>query len=304
MRPAILAAALTLLLAAPPAGAEAAPFCFEGLFLVDGDPEASVQLEDRWLEIGDCPPAEARLRATRKGTQVKARLDAVGCALRRPFGGGGFANEMAALSWNVLSGLVSTGAQRRAKPKAPRFKALIAPDCQSIEGRVSLGRTRQPFEASAAPPCEGCPCTGNLECGEGLFCSKAEGACGEVGACALRPGICPSDEWAPRCGCDGRTYADDCDVARAGVSILHAGACETSCGTPDELACAEGEHCVPLPEACDLVSVGGSCVEDDVDCTQDKDPVCGCDGVTYHNSCARSAAGVPLAHYGKCPKAR
>jgi hypothetical protein len=39
---------------------------------------------------------------------------------------------------------------------------------------------------------------------------------------------------------------------------------------------------------------------DDI-CTEQYEPVCGCDGRTYGNACHAQREGVRVAHQGECP---
>jgi hypothetical protein len=45
------------------------------------------------------------------------------------------------------------------------------------------------------------------------------------GICVVKPETC-ADPIAPVCGCDGRTYDNDCERLRVEVQKNHEGACE------------------------------------------------------------------------------
>jgi hypothetical protein len=65
------------------------------------------------------------------------------------------------------------------------------------------------------------------DCPTGRFCDTPAGACGNskaVGQCAAKPQICYM-LYMPVCGCDGKTYSNDCVRQSAGVSLAHNGAC-------------------------------------------------------------------------------
>ena len=65
------------------------------------------------------------------------------------------------------------------------------------------------------------------QCNRGLFCQRQAGQCfiADIsGTCARIPRFCPRI-FLPVCGCDGKTYANDCERERARVSKNHDGRC-------------------------------------------------------------------------------
>ena len=69
-------------------------------------------------------------------------------------------------------------------------------------------------------------CRVNQDCpARQQLCEKREGDCEGVGICMDRPDICPMI-FDPVCGCDNRTYSNDCVRQAAGVALLHDGPCE------------------------------------------------------------------------------
>ena len=61
--------------------------------------------------------------------------------------------------------------------------------------------------------------------------------------------------------------------------------------------CGLHELCELLPGEC---GGEGACLPRPLDCEDEDDPVCGCDGVTYRNDCVRRRAGAPLHYVGEC----
>jgi Kazal-type serine protease inhibitor domain len=63
-------------------------------------------------------------------------------------------------------------------------------------------------------------------CDTGLFCQSAPGQCSPLvgGTCAKVPRFC-TRIYRPVCGCDGKTYSNDCVRQAAQVSKNHDGKC-------------------------------------------------------------------------------
>lgn len=151
-------------------------------------------------------------------------------------------------------------------------------------------------------PCqEVCGGIQGKRCPEGFVCDLPAGSCKGAdlqGICRPRPEACPRD-FRPVCGCDGKTYPNDCERLKAGAQKAHDGECRRDyggcsgngdCARPEYCAfpfgaCDGRGRCEPRPEVCPFIFL----------------PVCGCDGVTYSNSCFAAMAGVSVRSQGECP---
>lgn len=70
---------------------------------------------------------------------------------------------------------------------------------------------------------------------------------------------------------------------------------DDSCRTNDD--CRQDQYCAK--NGCDA-DAKGECEDRPTQCSNDPEPVCGCDGVNYWNDCLREQSGVASSRSGEC----
>jgi hypothetical protein len=162
-------------------------------------------------------------------------------------------------------------------------------------------------DSSVAGLCAGSPCAGWCERPPGVCDTAASGGiCRPHVALDERSAVIDSCANPPQgavCGCDGRSFANDCFRRLDEVSLFSSGG-----RCPSALACLATTDCA-VDEFCDFhegrctaqgVCRPGGSAASVLQCDPDSGPVCGCDGKTYQSECARHRAGVSKAQGGPC----
>ncbi len=100
--------------------------------------------------------------------------------------------------------------------------ALIA--AAFVVSGVALGSTG----AMAANLDEACGGAGKITCNSALFCRLPQGQCtapDAAGTCERAPGFCMRVS-RPVCGCNGKTYLNECEARHAKVAVDYSGRCK------------------------------------------------------------------------------
>lgn len=182
--------------------------------------------------------------------------------------------------------------------------------CDGKQYQSSCEAARAGVSVAAAGTCPTSACGGiqALACADPTtYCQFPLGTCTSAdpsGTCAAVPASCSTFS-SPVCGCDGHTYANACEAAKAKVSVASAGPC--SCGGPGGVTCAADEFCSygtsTTAGSCLTPDSLGSCEPRPTTCVGVISTVCGCDGNTYANPCEAAKAGWAVALTGACPVA-
>jgi hypothetical protein len=211
---------------------------------------------------------------------------------------------------SATDGSVATGGNNRTGGISAEGGIPRTGGGKTTGGVVSTGGTAR---TGGVIPSGGATCAGTtgIECPVSQWCDLPVGVCNttekpeETGACVSEGiGAC-SEDYSPVCGCDWKTYGNECERRTAKVSKRVDGLCPpplTQCGGIAGLPCSANQWCEFPDKTCGASDQMGSCLLTESEaCASSYTPVCGCDGKTYGNDCIRRDAQVSKQADGACP---
>ncbi|MGC4087569.1 MAG: Kazal-type serine protease inhibitor domain-containing protein [Polyangiaceae bacterium] len=222
-------------------------------------------------------------------------------------------------SISVLSIVLAAGAALCAcTPSTPPAATVTpAPVSTASASAAPNPAPSAPAPSKAGPAGAMCGGIAGFGCATGLYCSfPIEAHCGaadQAGVCKAVPQMC-TEQYDPVCGCNDKTYPNECAAAREGIAVGKKGECTAPpseapapvlaegqlCGTRGVNGeCGPGLFCKWKPD-CGTTDAGGSCARKTTVCTKIYKPVCGCNGKTYGNACSAAGEGMSIVHDGPC----